>query len=264
MRSAQSRHTGYAGYPLGYVCFDLETTGLFDAGRAPAVLCAATVELTVLNRTRGSLECNPPRVWHDKTYNVMNTANRDVLDALIEYLIERRDSGYLPITWNGSGFDFKVLHALLQDRGAQIIDLCKTYTDVCFNVFVHKGFPIKLASVATAFGCENKSDCGANAPTLWSSGLETDKIRVINYCQQDVVVLASVVSCIMAFKGVKWMTKSGNKSQFMQHFDLLWPLRISCRERVADNSWMRAGQKRSINDVNRPKLDKTNFVGWLK
>ena len=231
----------------GYICFDLETTGLIEDQVAPSVLCAATIKVHVQNRQTGALECECPRVWHEPDHTVMRTES---LSALVGYLNEQLRLGFPPVSWNGSGFDFRVLHMLLGEDAVPAV--CKQHTDLCFNVFVHKGFPVKLSAVAAGFGCENKTDTGANAPVLW--GTPEGCAHVINYCQQDVIVLASVLSCIMASRSVKWVSKTGKVQCFRQHFDMLWPIHISSKRRVADNSWMRAGQP----------LNKDQFVGWLK
>ena len=230
----------------GYVCFDLETTGLLDSN--PDVLCASTLKVRVVDRTTGALECEPPRNWHMPLGQTVEPMDRAALAELVAYLVAQDAEGFASVTWNGSSFDFKLLYTLLNDPN--IKTLCNRHVDLCFNVFVHKGFPIKLASVACAFECENKSDSGATAPELWASNSQ----RVIHYCQQDVIVLASVMSCIMATKSVRWISKAGKRNEFRQHFDMMWPMHISSRRRVADNSWMRSGTV----------IDKDQFVGWLQ
>ena len=234
----------------GYICFDIETSGLIQDETPPSVLCAATMKVHVRDRLRGGLVCCKPIVWHEKDYQMMSQAS---LLELLQYLHEQNACGYAPLSWNGSGFDFRVLYMLL-NKSQLAKELCQCHVDLCFNVFVHKGFPVKLASVALAFGCANKTDTGANAPELWAQGDDKSCLHVINYCQQDVVVLASVMSCIMSSKSVQWISKAGKRQQFRQHFDMLWPISISSRQRVVDNSWMRNGTK----------LDKASFLGWMK
>ena len=211
--------------------------------------CAATMCMRLVRGPCGSLEGyipDPPQSWCNAVASpdCMQAAH---LVTLVDYLVARLDlDGLRPLTWNGLGFDFRVLAAVLADHPvhvAKVKRLARAQVDPCFNFFMRRGFPVALARVAAAFGSVGKSDCGSNAIDKWLQGTEEDRVGVLRYCEQDVVVLATAVGHILLAGRVCWMTKRepSYRAEWVPHSEkeLVAPVCESIKWREPDNKWMR-------------------------
>lgn len=245
----------------GYVAFDLETDGLFDGDTAPLITCACTIHLH--RHGVGSFEPSPALHWHS------DIENSDCMQAfeifeLVNYLFEQLENGYPPVTWNGAGFDFRVLHAnVLRIGGTEaagvatkIARLARFGVDPMFNFFMHNGFPVGLSAVASGFGIKlNKSGKGSDAITAWRDGSSKERFAVINYCERDVAVLCMVTSAIDSLNAIKWITKKAKASTWSPRktTDSLMVVHTAAALPEPDNQWMSA--------ASRPH--KSQFVGWF-
>lgn len=244
----------------GYLCFDLETSGLFsESGVAPSVYCGATLRLCVSDVESGSCVCTecPRKWWGGVAGESMCVAE---LVAMVDYIYESwKVDGYVPLTWNGAGFDFRVLYSLLDGEACakKVRALALAHVDLCFSFFMGKGFPVKMSSVACAFACMGKTGSGAIVPEEWASKDLARCEAIVNYCAADVCVLASVFSCVLANSCVKWVTKKGKHTSWKpkKQGEILASVSALRKRKQPDNSWFdKDPQKRPM---------KENFVSWL-
>ena len=136
-----------------YVAFDVETNGLFPDSpseclvEGPSMLCAVTMVVT--RTATGEMLCDPAIHWAAQPGQTMTTAE---VDELLEYLLVSSAKGSVPLTWNGLGFDFRVLCVNCSKAKR---DDCKklglNYVDPMFTCFCQRGFPVALDSVANAY-----------------------------------------------------------------------------------------------------------------
>lgn len=253
----------------GYVAFDIETSGLLGDDKSsphpPAVFCACA---TVLRRAAGpgAYEVTGCLRWHSASALSGDRGEMNVAEirGMVTDLLRYQDTeGYQVVTWNGVGFDFRVLHEHALVAGdaalcARIVELTGGGCDMMLNFFMHKGFPVSLNSVAVAVNPSFvKSGAGGDVCDRWNNGDAAEREAVIRYCERDTEVLAAAVSAADATGSISWKTKrkgniatwapvGGRETVFMASRDT-WQLP------EPDNSWMGVGDRPSIR----------KFAGWL-
>ena len=260
----------------GYICFDLETNGLFEDSEksnqtdqsnrtncpnaneqvTPLVYCAVTCMIEKVHNGQFSIKeriCWAPPL--DISPCVCYT---QTLTEMVAYMHKHVNHGYAPLGWNSTGFDFKVLWRSMPTEAEkkQVEALAWKSIDPMLNFFMIKGFPVALNSVARAMTpgfCKNGS--GKQMSEQWESGTPEQRQAVIKYCERDVDVLATVVSAIEHAKEIRWITKRTGKIARCKpdDSDQLSMLVVTAANLPhPDNSWM---------SDDRPVL--SNFVGWL-
>ena len=160
--------------------------------------------------------------------------------AMALYLEECVGDGCVVSTYNALGFDFRVVHSILEATGRQKIrDAVDPYEaeeaavqymelaerirslarsqyhfDIAFSFFAHKGFMVSLSKAsAGTLGTEFKKFeiSGADAPSLFTK----DRLwqnTVLKYCAQDVNLQAALQQRIFETGDFKWVTKRGGTS----------------------------------------------------
>lgn len=201
---------------VGYVAFDIETSGLIESGKeAPKITCVVTMRM---ERVRpGKFDLESTTRWHDDLEEEGAFMSVATLQKLISYLSKSAGDGFVPLTWNGAHFDFRVVHDIvaaagLAEEAAEVKRLARLGVDPMFNFFMHKGFPVGLKRVADGFKLDmNKTGSGADAIEQWIHGGYDGRLGVVDYCENDVGVMVLAVSAIDHRKRITWITKSSNK-----------------------------------------------------
>lgn len=85
------------------------------------------------------------------------------------------------VTFNGEGFDFKVLSAY-----GPVDELYRKSTDILAVLSKKLGFRVKLDSLAQATLGRRKTGSGTESVTWWRSGDAVQRQKVIDYCKMDV------------------------------------------------------------------------------
>jgi hypothetical protein len=225
-----------------YVLFDLETEliqGPLDLDRyVPAITVAATLT------SDGALE-----LWYDQdevgeaTGQLLGCTNAQ---ELVQFLQERAGLGYVPVTWNGSGFDFRVLA-----RASGLVTECATLAweqvDMMFWLHCQKGFSVALDRAARAVGTAKLGGLsGADAPRLWAAG---EYEQVMAYVAQDVRMLGAIYEAAAQARALRWINTQGYESRAEGE---LCSVRKAYRLPMPDTSWMR-----------RRPWPRERFVGWM-
>ena len=235
-----------------YVALDIETTGLWDADldEAPAVLCAVTMAIERVGV--GVFRCARARHWSGAAGHAMPQA---AIDELVGYLAAEAKGGRPSLTWNGAGFDFRVLCARCSPGVVreECVAVAKGHVDPMFTFFCIQGFPVALDSVARAAGTMRKSGSGADAAAEWALGTPQSQRAVLAYCERDVAVLVAAVAHCDAVWCIPWVTKRAGKVRRSLPLPVLRTVTAGMALPEVDNSWM--GEDRPVRE---------GFVGWFK
>jgi hypothetical protein len=158
--------------------------------------------------------------------------------------------GYTLVTWNGSGFDFRLLYQIT--RLATVKTMCWRSVDPCFQMLCMKGFPVGLEAAATTVGAKSKEENGISAPILWHEGRYE---RVIRYVIGDVIRLETVIVNLCKEGGLKWRTRKG--ALRFQPFNALLSVREGTWLPLPDTSWM-------TPDPDREPITRESTLSWLE
>jgi hypothetical protein len=156
--------------------------------------------------------------WFDPATHAMTRAGAmQVFDTLAA----AAGKGDTIVTWNGAGFDFRLL-ADETGRHADCAQLARKSVDMMFQVLCDRGHPLaldtalkgmeigpKVHSVTSTDGRTLEID-GAAAPRLWQQG---EYRAVMEYCGGDVAgTLALAVEC-QRRQRLCWISQRGRPSQ---------------------------------------------------
>ncbi len=180
--------------------------------------------------------------WFDSSTKAMNRAGATlVLDTLIA-AVGRGDT---VVTWNGAGFDFRLL-ADETGRHADCARLARRSVDMMFQILCDRGHPLaldtalrgmelppKIHAVTLSDGRVMEID-GAAAPRLWQQG---EYGAVMAYCGGDVLgTLALAVACQQRQR-LSWISKGGRPNQM--RLSRRWLTVEECLSLPSpDTSWM--------------------------
>ena len=227
---------------LKYVLFDLETellSGPLDLDRyVPQITIGATLT------SDDELD-----LWYEK--DGAGQASGDVLgqasaQALVRYLQDRARDGYAVVTWNGAGFDMRVL-ARASDMPEACIDLAWEQVDMMFCLHCRRGFSVALANAAKAVDSAKMAGMsGKDAPRLWDEGRYE---QVKQYVAQDVRATAAVYEEAIRTRALWWVNARGRR---LRADGPLLSVREAYKLSLPDTSWM-----------SRPSWPREKFVGWM-
>ena len=171
--------------------------------------------------------------------------------AVAEALDVLLSDGYTLVTFNGAGFDLKVLAdecGPRHDYAAWFAEMARGHIDMFFDLFCRLGYGPGLNALAKGMGLGGKTEGvdGAMAPDMWQSGRYQE---VIDYCIQDTRLTLQVAQAVIERGAAEWTSKSG-KPQRVEIDHWLTPAQ-AVQLLEPDNSWM--------GDRAWPR---SKFVGW--
>jgi hypothetical protein len=227
---------------VGYVVFDLETEappGPLDLDRhVPAITVAATMGAG-----------GEPRLWHERGPDGRATGSalgRQAAQALVQYLLDAAQAGHTIVTWNGAGFDFRVL-AQASGWVDACVELAWGHLDLMFWFHCANGYSVGLDRAAQAVGSgKTQGMDGQEAARLWGAG---EYERVLEYAAQDVRALAAIYEGVLRSNALRWINTRGRLSRAAGP---LLAVRDAYRLPPPDTSWMR-----------RAPWPREKFVGWM-
>ena len=227
---------------MSHVLFDLETElirGSLDLARhVPAITIAATLS------GEGALD-----LWYERDAAGEATGallGREGAQALVRALEDHARRGDTIVTWNGAGFDFRVL-ARASGMEEACVALSWDHVDVMFWLHCQKGFSVGLDRAARAAGSgKTPGLSGADAPRLWNEG---QYAAVMAYLEQDVRALQVVYEEAIRARGLRWRNARGLLSIAE---GTLCTVREAYALPLPDTSWMR-----------RAPWTREKFVGWM-
>jgi len=190
---------------MSVVAFDIETDGLFDGDTPPAITCCATR----LVADGG----HHLRTFHSNYAAAMTAAT---MVDVVEYLYALHRTGTTIVTFNGGGFDFKVLHAHLREdpkMHVMVSTLAREHVDLMFEFVCRYGYYASMNSFASGSGLTEKTGSGADAIGMWvgSTANMASRAAVLAYCGNDVRCLAELYAHVVKCGGtVQRTTKRGH------------------------------------------------------
>ena len=165
---------------------------------------------------------------------------------MAEELVELHDSGYRFVTWNGCGFDFRIV---AQESGLQkqMALLAMDHIDLMLMVTFARGHYLALQKALEGAGMAGKlkrvqlSDGrwiedmeGSQAPVLWGQG---EQEAVLAYLEQDVRQQLALAKLVLERGEIRWTSRTGNPQAVA--FDQLLTVRECFSLPEPDTSWMR-------------------------
>jgi len=169
------------------------------------------------------LATNDARWWLAGDLLDVNTENEryaeriDNVARLVDELERYCQRGYYIVTWNGMGFDFRVMAQDAKDDVGlykRICNLAWNHIDIAFQMRVEKGYMIGLDAAAKGLGVEGKTEgmSGALAPQMWRQGLE-EQVRVLEYVRQDARATLDIYNALVIKRTLYWTTRAGYRTK---------------------------------------------------
>ena len=139
--------------------------------------------------------------------------------VLVELLSEYVNIGYTIVSWNGCGFDFRIL---AEESGMveECAHLAMNHVDMMLLVTFQKGFYLGLDTALLGMGVESKLHqvklkdgtlvddfSGAAVPELWAAG---EYAAVLEYLKSDIERLLELARRIIEEKEIRWISGKGN------------------------------------------------------
>ncbi len=131
--------------------------------------------------------------------------------ALHWYLRE----GIVPVTFNGLGFDFRLLHYLVSPEVQPlVVEVALSHVDICYLVLRARGFMLGMNAITKGLGIEGKLEGmdGLKAIDMWAKGTAEDRKRVLEYVAQDADAAWSAHQELVKQRKLFWTTKLGTCS----------------------------------------------------
>jgi len=244
---------------MPYLAFDMEiATPVADEAdllaSRPGIACAAFIRE---GDTR-PLVIFDPATSADMFVPATKALTREGATRILEELIAADDRGDTILTWNGAGFDFRLL-ADETGRHADCTRLARHSVDMMFQVLCDRGHPLALDTALAGMGLPSKIHTvtladgrtvdvdGRLAPQLWQAG---EHEAVMIYCGGDVAGTLALALACRDRKRLTWISRAG-KTNHMK-LGARW---LTVEECLAlpkpDTSWM-------TNPL-RPE----DVVGWM-
>lgn len=174
------------------------------------------------------------KVWYNE-----GKLNENKIKECIDYLLKNSNKKTRITSYNGCGFDFKVIFNSLEDEKYKnyVKNLAMKHVDIAFQMLCEKGYMTSLNSASLGCGFEEKTMNGADVPELWEKG-EYDKIT--KYCKDDAKITTLVAKYIEKNNRLEWTSKSGNLSKWFPVFykGRLLSVKNSLKVKEPDVSWM--------------------------
>lgn len=171
--------------------------------------------------------------------------------ALVDHLAALQSDGWTLVTWNGCGFDFRVL-AQESGRVADCGGLALQHCDLMVHVTFRKGYYLGLDKALAGARLAGKQHgitlpdgrvverVGPAAPALWAEGHQE---IVLRYLQQDCEQTLALAQHVQTHKRIDWTAGTG-RPQFVQ-VPALASVEECHRLPEPDVSWMKSPPKRS-------------------
>lgn len=241
------------------VAFDMEIARPVPDGRGdiladrPGIACAA---LAAEGDARARVFFDP-----DASPDLFDPASRAMTRAgarrILEALAEAAARGFTIVTWNGAGFDFRLL-ADETGRRDECARLARASVDMMFQVLCERGHPLALDTALRGAGLPPKlgqvrlrsgeaaAIDGAAAPAFWQAG---EHAAVIEYCAADTMgTLALAITCQRS-RRLAWLSQKGRPNEMVLKNG--WLTVEQCLALpLPDTSWM-----------TRP-MSRDSVVGW--
>ncbi len=237
---------------MAFVAFDVEIAKPVPDGpdilvHRPGIACAAIARE---GEERASILFDPaesPELFDPATKALTRDGSLRILAAL-EAAAGRGDT---LVTWNGAGFDFRLL-ADETGRHAECVRLVMASVDMMFQVLCDRGHPLSLDAALKGAGLPPKmaevtlrggtrvSITGAEAPVYWQAG---EYAAVADYCAADAERTAALAAACQRSRQLAWVSQKGRPNQVYLRSG--WLTVEQCLSLpLPDTSWMTKPMRR--------------------
>jgi hypothetical protein len=225
--------------------------------------------------------CGITTLWPSDDESNMPFPDRltpDEAAAMFQELTELHYNGVPLVTWNGAGFDLRVLAEECQDealaRACAVLAL--DHYDPGYQMVCQKGFMCKLQAASLGMGLEGKLEGmkGSLAPVVWcGAGDELDDRLAVEigalsvtpgtrgaqdlclaYVGQDAVATGKLYEAVLEARRLSWITGRGRLAHW--HVDNLLTVR-ECLALPDVNTW-------SKNPESAEFWNKRRWIGWIE
>jgi len=149
-----------------------------------------------------------------------NTPQLNVVEcsALVDRLAALQEDGWTIVTWNGCGFDFRVL-AEESGRKDACAQIARQHVDLMLHVTFRKGYFLGLDKALAGAKLAGKQQnvtlpdgrmierVGPAAPALWAEG---HREIVLRYLRQDCEQTLALAQDVLKRKRIDWVASTGN------------------------------------------------------
>ena len=230
---------------MAFVAFDLEIAKPVPDGpdiliHRPGIACAA---LAREGAERASILFDPsesPGFFGPET-----TMTREGALRILAALDEAVGRGDTLVTWNGAGFDFRLL-ADETDRHADCARLAMASVDMMFQVLCERGHPLSLDAALKGAALPPKMTevtlrsgeavhiSGAEAPQYWQAA---EYGAVAAYCAADAERTVELAAACQRSRQLAWVSQKGRLNQI--YLRTGWLTVEQCLALpLPDTSWM--------------------------
>jgi hypothetical protein len=231
---------------MPFLAFDMEIAKPVPDGadllaHRPGIACAA---LAREGEPQALVMFNPdemPDLFDPATKTMTQAGATRVLLAL-DAAVGRGDT---LVTWNGAGFDFRLL-ADETGRHADCVRLALKSVDMMFQVLCDRGHPLSLDSALKGAGLPAKVDQvtlgnghvvqinGADAPRYWQEG---EYAAVMAYCAADAERTLALAAACQRSRRLSWISQKGRPNEM--YLRTGWLTVEQCLALpLPDTSWM--------------------------
>lgn len=237
---------------MAFVAFDVEIAKPVPDGpdilvHRPGLACAAIARE---GDERAAILFDPavaPEVFDTDTKMMTREGAMRILAAL-EDAVRLGDT---LVTWNGAGFDFRLL-ADETGRHADCVRLAMASVDMMFQVLCERGHPLSLDAALKGAGLPPKMDevrlrggesvhiSGAEAPQFWQAG---EYAAVAAYCAADAERTAALAALCQRSHRLAWISQKGRPNEI--YLRTGWLTVEQCLSLpLPDTSWMTKPMRR--------------------
>lgn len=248
---------------MKFCSFDIETGTLTPNNENPnkyrplGIACAAT---QLVDTDLGPLGIHPAIAWANFSDNSPDPDTEMYgpkmsawqVCGIVEYLASVAHDGYVPLTWNGFGFDFDILaEETFEDGHARLAaQLALSHYDMAFQMLCSKGYMVGMQAAAQGMGLKGKEHLhgdegdghGELAPVLWAKS-RAFQDQVLTYVKQDVQTTSEIAINLIERRELHWMSKSGRPNVW--RVNALLNVQECLRLPLPDTSWMSDPRQRS-------------------
>jgi hypothetical protein len=206
---------------MAFVAFDVEIAKPVPEGpdiliHRPGIACAA---LAREGEERASILFNPAE--SPGFFGPAITMTREGALRILAALEEAVGRGDTLVTWNGAGFDFRLL-ADETGRYADCARLAMASVDMMFQVLCERGHPLSLDAALKGAALPPKMDqvtlrngetahiSGIDAPAFWQAG---EWAAVATYCAADAERTAALAAVCQKSRQLAWVSQKGRPNQ---------------------------------------------------
>lgn len=225
-----------------FATFDIETAKILPASADLKDHFPLGITVAAVRFPSGEV-----RFWHGGTPAKPGPSlTKTEAEGLVRDLAALADDGTQLVTWNGAGFDFRVL-AHESGLWEECARLARDHIDIMFHFFCAQGYPVALGAVGEPLGLEKAAGMdGSEAPAAWKRG-EHDRVK--EYLAGDVSMLAEIHVALRHDRGLSWITRRGYEKRWTAPRPLTVEEAMQLPE--PDTSWM------------DDPMSRNELIGWI-